>query len=126
MAPPQRQRNLWRLHVPLAVALFVCGLATFIEFNRAADGVGRAWVYTIQWPMFGLFAVWMWVRYRREAKEEQHTPRVNPFSGMVAHWQTNVAEAEAEAEDPELAAWQRHVAELRRQDAERMAPRDPA
>ena len=127
---PSRRRQLWYLHVPLAVALAVCTTATVIEFNRATDGVGRAWAYTFQWPLFGAFAVWMWVRYRREDREESGASaradgkprrRVNPFAGMVDHWRTNVADAERSSQipddDPDLVAWREHVVDLCRREA---------
>lgn len=115
----RRRKQLWQLHLPLAVALIVCSAATVIEFSRATEGVTRAWAYTFQWPLFGAFAVWMWVRYRREDRGDTGRRR-NPFSGMVDHWRERVARAQAEADDAQdqqLAAWQAHVAEMRRREA---------
>lgn len=128
---PRRRRQFWHLHVPLAVALAVCTAATVIEFNRATDGVARAWAYTIQWPLFGAFAVWMWVRYRREDREAGVDPsetadrarRPNPFGGLVEHWRANVADAERVSQipedDPDLVAWREHVVDLRRREEAR-------
>ena len=125
----QRRRQFWQLHVPLAVALVVCTAATVIEFNRATDGVGRAWAYTVQWPLFGAFAVWMWLRYRREDRQSEDAAapatksrrRVNPLGGMVDHWRANVADAERSSQipddDPDLVAWREHVVDLRRREA---------
>lgn len=126
-----RRRQLWRLHIPLAVALTICTAATVIEFNRATDGVGRAWAYAVQWPLFGAFAVWMWVRYRREERGDGDSSELadragkvrNPFAGVVRRWQANVADAERSAQvpddDPDLVAWRRHVVDLRRREQSR-------
>lgn len=137
--PKRRSGAFWRLHVPLVVALAICISATVIEFTRATDGNTRAWVYTFQWPIFGAFAVWMWVRYRREDREEAagaadtdsaatggaETPKVsrrNPFGGIVQHWRDNVADAERSAgvpdDDPDLVAWRNYQIDLRRKEAE--------
>lgn len=125
-----RSRQIWRLHLPLVVALTICTAATVIEFNRATDGVGRAWAYTVQWPLFGAFAVWMWVRYRREERGEAEGARSRtrqrarkPWDGLVEGWRSNVAAAERSAQiaddDPDLLAWRRHVVDLRRQESAR-------
>lgn len=120
MKGPKRRRDLWQLHLPLALALVVCSTATVIEFTRATDGVGRAWAYTFQWPLFGIFAIWMWVRYRREGRAgegDRTGARRNPFAGIVEQWKDRVADAEraadAQDDDPDLIAWRRHVADLR-------------
>lgn len=114
----KRRRNLWRLHLPLVLALTVCTAATIVEFGRASDGVGRAWVYTFQWPLFGAFAVWMWVRYRREDRPDRGVP---PWRRVADHWRSQVARAAADAEsgpvaDEQAAAWRDYVADLRRSD----------
>lgn len=110
----RRRKQVWQLHVPLAVALMVCTAATVIEFTRATEGVTRAWAYTFQWPLFGLFAVWMWIRYRREDRGDT-AARPNPFAGLTEYWRKRVEQAEAD--EQEVAAWQAHVAELRRREA---------
>jgi hypothetical protein len=33
---------------------------TAFEFSRALDGNDRSLAYTIEWPAFALFIVWMW------------------------------------------------------------------
>ena len=128
----RRRKQFWQLHVPLAVALLVCTTATVIEFSRATEGVTRAWAYTFQWPLFGLFAIWMWVRYRREDRGDRREDsgdtrmRRNPFSGLTEHWRQRVVQAEAAADaenDEQLAAWEAHVADQRRREQGRPAQR---
>lgn len=98
-----RWRDLWTLHIPLVVVLALCIGATVIEFQRANEGVWRAWIYLFEWPLIAAFAIWMWVRFRREAG-----------GGFVRRWRERVeraaqpAEEQADPEppaDPGLQAW---------------------
>lgn len=100
-----RWRDLWTLHIPLIVVLALCIGATVIEFRRANEGVWRAWIYLFEWPLIAAFAVWMWVRFRREAG-----------GGFVRRWRERVERAAAPEPtevtqapaDPELQAWQEY------------------
>ena len=102
-----RWRDVWTLHIPLILVLALCVSATVIEFRRATDGVWRAWIYLFEWPLIAAFAIWMWVRFRREAG-----------GGFARRWRERVERAaQAEADevepppappapaDPELQAW---------------------
>ena len=96
------------MHVTLAVGLAVCGVAFWFEIRRALGGNGLSWAYVFEWPLFAVFAVYMWwtvlhggsaVRRRRPAKPE---PAVDPrYAGMLDAWQAHQRElqaAQAEAE----------------------------
>lgn len=97
-------RDFWQLDVPLAVVLVLCTVITVIEMRRATDGVWRAWVYSFEWPLIGLFCIWMWYRFKTEG---------NPVKGLARRWQERVSQLEAEAQEdqapePELAAWREY------------------
>jgi len=113
-----RWRDIWQLHIPLVVVLLVCAALTVIEARRATEGVWRAWWYMFEWPVFGLFAIWVWHRYRTEG---------NVARSMVQRWRDRVEEYEAEApppepaaspipDDPELLAWQEYADDLKRRE----------
>lgn len=113
---PQRNRvrDFWTLDVPLVLVLIICTVITVIEIGRAGDGVWRAWVYSFEWPLIALFAIWMWWRFRTEG---------NPASSAARRWRERVAQYESEAQvaaqaehDPQLRAWLDHVDELHRHD----------
>lgn len=89
----------------MLVGVGICMAAMVIEFNRAVDGHGRAWIYVFQWPLIGAFLVWIWWRYRNEG---------NVAKGFTQHYQDRVrqAQAEAEADDPDLRAWNDYVRRL--------------
>jgi hypothetical protein len=114
--PRSRYRDLWQLHIPLVIVLAVCAALTVIEARRATEGVWRAWWYMIEWPLFGLFAIWVWYRYRHEGSVTK---------GMVQRWRNRVEALNAEADraaepppipidDPDLQAWTDYRDDLRR------------
>ena len=111
-------RDFWQLHVPLVLVLVLCTAFTVIEVRRATEGVWRAWVYMVEWPLIAVVAVWIWHRYRTEG---------NVTAGLVERWKARVAEYAAAAgpepnetpeptpaPDPELEAWESYVADVER------------
>ena len=112
---PSRRRNFWQLDIPMVLAVIMCSVFTVIEVRRAGEGVGRAWAYAVEWPMIGLFCVWIWYRYRKEGSITK---------GFSDRWKNRVAQLNTPAAasvptsvevwppDPDLAAWQSYVDEL--------------
>jgi hypothetical protein len=49
-----------RLHLTLAVGLAVCIGAFAFEVTRAAGGNTLSWAYVFEWPIFAVFALYMW------------------------------------------------------------------
>lgn len=122
-----RIKDLWQLHLPLVVVLALCTFATVVEFGRAQQGVDRAWVYTIQWPIIGLFAVVVWNRYRKHGSITRSIS--NYFRSRAARFEAEAiaeeerARAEAAGEtveveevDPDEVAWREHVRRLHELD----------
>ena len=122
-----RVKDLWQLHLPLVVVLALCTFATVVEYGRAQQGVDRAWVYTIQWPIIGLFAVVVWNRYRKHGSITRSIS--NYFRSRAARFEAEAiaeeerARAEAAGEaveveevDPDEVAWREHVRRLHELD----------
>ncbi|MDD2817669.1 MAG: hypothetical protein PHN51_02585 [Candidatus Nanopelagicales bacterium] len=119
----KRRKDLWQLDIPLVLGLLLCGFLSVIEFRRAFEGVGRAWVYAFQWPLIGAVCCWIWYRYRTEG---------NVTQGFISKWKQRVAALEAEAksaelhndevkagvtpDDPDLQEWQHYVEDLQRRE----------
>lgn len=105
-----RWRDVWTLHIPLVLVLALCISATVIEFRRANEGVWRAWIYLFEWPLIAAFAIWMWVRFRREAgggfarrwRERVERANAEPEDELMTD---GPAARPAEPEDPQLRAW---------------------
>ncbi len=117
MADPSRggRRDFWQLHVPLALVLLLCTALTVIEVRRAGEGVWRAWIYMVEWPLIAVVSIWIWHRYRTEGSVTK---------GLVERWKARVAEysaagsdesvAEAAPPDTQLQAWEDYVQDLNR------------
>ncbi len=117
----RRWRDFWQLHVPLIVVLAICTAATIIEARRATEGVWRAWAYMVEWPLIGLFALWIWNRYRK------HGTVIKGLSERLrAHAATYGTADPADTQpqqndtptpvDPDLDAWRGYVDDLHRRE----------
>ncbi|MEK9664832.1 MAG: hypothetical protein VW362_02540 [Candidatus Nanopelagicales bacterium] len=106
------------LHLPLVIVLALCTVATVIEYGRAQEGVGRAWAYTFQWPIIGLFAIVIWNRYRKHGSLTRwFTDRYrNRIAAFAAEAEAAEAVKKPEPVDPDEQAWAEYVADLRRRD----------
>lgn len=94
-------------------ALMVAMVATMLalagwQLSRATAGNMLSWAYTIQWPIFAGFVVFIWWREVRRALHGETTATPPP---VVARHTTPVIEYD-EADDPELAAYNRFLAWL--------------
>ena len=115
----RRMKDFWTLHVPLVLVLILCTCLTIVEAGRAAEGVGRAWVYTFQWPIIGIFAIVIWNRYRKHGNvtkgfTDHYAKKIEAARARAAAEEaTRVAEEEAQ---PEAKAWREYQEQLRRQE----------
>jgi hypothetical protein len=59
-----RQRWLsgraFRLHAALLIWVPGCLIAGWWQVNRAFDGNGLSYLYSVEWPVFALVGVWGW------------------------------------------------------------------
>jgi hypothetical protein len=130
------------LHL-LAVALvYTCLRLSWWQFARAEAGSGRSLGYALQWPGFGLFVIGMWIWLARDAvrggparpprPEPEHPPGRLPDDVVLPPVRDRAAPGVVAAEDEEedeLAAYNRLLAALHREDlkdAGRVEERDPA
>ncbi|HEY7917201.1 MAG TPA: hypothetical protein VIC86_09535 [Acidimicrobiales bacterium] len=98
-----------KLHLTLAIGLALCGLAFVFELGRALGGNSLSWAYVFEWPLFAVFAVYMWwstLHQSRHGRHKDRRPTVAPeHVQMLKAWQDHrrqMAATEAEmAADPE-------------------------
>jgi len=82
-----------------------CAAAGVFELTRALGGNELSWVYVFEWPLFGVFAVYMWWRLLHdEDATTEHT------STPTADRPVTASPPEADDADPELAAWNGYLA----------------
>ena len=99
-----------KVHLTLAVVLALCTAAFYFELRRALGGNSLSWAYVFEWPMFAVFAGYMWWvtlhGNRRRRRRPPTKPQVAPeHVEMLKAWQEHLrqmaaAEAEAAAADP--------------------------
>jgi hypothetical protein len=82
-----------KLHLTLLIGLALCGAAFFFELRRAEGGNSLSWAYVFEWPLLGIFGIYMWWNFLHgntsgQRKKRTVKPAVAPeYSGMLAAWQ---------------------------------------
>jgi len=94
-----------RAHLTLAVGLALCAVAFWYELGRALGGNGLSWAYVFEWPLFAVFAVYMWwsvlhggraARAGRAGRAPKAEPTVDPrYAGMLEAWEAHQRELQA-------------------------------
>jgi DNA-binding transcriptional regulator of glucitol operon len=103
------------LHL-IAIALIgVFLLAGWWQLTRAQGGNLQSWAYVIEWPMFAVFVVAMWVRMVRDelrGETEQEAGSAVP-PGSAPRVEID------DEDDEELAAYNRRLARLNDESSRR-------
>lgn len=117
------------LHLVFVAAVIATGALAWWQWSRAQDAGGsfQNLGYALQWPLFGAFTLFLWfrmaqmtVREQREATEPERAasetdPAAAPQDAETARKRPLVPPpappVDAE-EDPELAEYNRYLAEL--------------
>ena len=100
------------LHLMLVAWVAVCAGAGIWQIGRAANGNGLSFAYAIEWPAFAVAGVFGWWKliHADEVDDEQVTARKEYEDRMRS--EAAVARKVDENEDPALAAYNDHLADL--------------
>jgi len=94
---------------------------------RAGDGNARSYGYAAEWPTFALIVLFLWVRaMRTELRTPEGAPPEPAHTSAIPHERELVVQdviAAHEADDPELAAYNRYLGGLHQKDLQ-MRDRD--
>ena len=100
-----------KAHVTLIVGVSLCAVAFWVEIGRALGGNALSWAYVFEWPLFAVFAVYMWWKVLHPEDTSQRTsakksnPGVAPeYAGMLAAWEESQRELAAARERDEATA----------------------
>jgi hypothetical protein len=88
-----------KFNVSLFFAELICISAFVFELKRAIGGNTLSWAYVFEWPLLGLYAVYMWHKLLQEERGESSRPPVV-----------------FDDEDPQLDAWNAYLASVHRSD----------
>lgn len=117
---PWWTRRAIAAHVVLAIWIPGCAVAAWWQVRIAEGGNGLGWVYSVMWPCFAIFGVIFWwflvhddpdslgARGLRRQATGQGSENIDGEAAARL--------ATAEAEDPELAAYNEYLAALAQRD----------
>jgi len=66
----QKQKTEIRIHFGLLLAEVICIPAFIFELSRALGGNTLSWAYVFEWPILGLYAIYVWRKLLREERGE--------------------------------------------------------
>jgi DNA-binding transcriptional regulator of glucitol operon len=114
-------RRALGLHLLLVLWLAMCGAAAWWQINRAVQGNSLSFLYAIEWPCFAVLGVlgWYGLLNMEKPTEEQEIARREYEDNMRAQAQV-ARRATPEPEDPALAAYNDHLAELATEPKKRL------
>jgi len=92
-----------RAHATLVAGLTLCTVAFWFELRRALGGNGLSWAYVFEWPLFAVFAVYMWWNVlhggravRTRTRPQKAKPALDPkYNGMLEAWEAHQRELRA-------------------------------
>ena len=101
------------LHLALALWLGMSATAAWWQVGRAVQGNSLSFLYSIEWPVFGVLGVLGWYAMLNVEKvtEEQEKARREYEASMRAQAQA-ARQASVEVEDPTLAEYNDHLEKL--------------
>jgi hypothetical protein len=114
-----------RLHLTLAAGLALCVAAFTFEVGRALGGNSLSWAYVFEWPIFAVFAVYMWWNLLHDTdgdRSRRRSAAPSDGSGAAVDEAADTGAAASgdppddagdtagdAAVDPDLAAWQAYL-----------------
>jgi hypothetical protein len=97
-------KDSFRIHLGLFLAELLCIPAFVFELKRALGGNTLSWAYVVEWPVLGLYAIYMWRKLLGEVHREQRGEDREVNRAQATHVE--------EEDDPQLKAWNDYLATL--------------
>lgn len=119
MARSFTSARAWKLHLAVLVWTPACVLAGWWQATRAMGGNALSYLYAAEWPLLAILGIWAWwmlLGTEAPSEEDKEARRAHEVAERA---KVAAARAQAEAEDPQLAEYNRTLAELAREDEER-------
>ena len=110
-------RNRWltagsvKLHVVAVVAIGAMLGLFWWQLQRALAGNNLSWAYAVEWPLFALYAAYLWWRLLHEQPEFADTKTTRRREARAARKQAE-ADSRAVTEEAELAAYNEYLDRL--------------
>jgi len=65
-----QSKKILGIHLGLVIAEVICVSALVLELRRALGGNQLSWAYVFEWPILGLYGIYVW---RKLLQEERGT-----------------------------------------------------
>jgi len=62
----EKTKRILGIYAGLLFAEVVCVSAFTLEISRALSGTTLSWAYVVEWPIFSVYAVYLWRRLLRD------------------------------------------------------------
>jgi hypothetical protein len=117
---PWTTRRALVAHAALLVWVPGCALACWWQVTVALSGDALGWVYSVMWPLFAVFGTIFWWYFVHDDPDTVGRRGLRRIQGAAAGAGAEEPDpgadglAQAEAEDPELAAYNAYLAALAR------------
>ncbi len=91
-----------KLHLTLTAGIVLCAAGFVFEVSRALGGNSLSWAYVFEWPLFAVFAVYMWWnllhgnrRGQRHSRQREVAPE---HVEMLKAWNEHLRQMQADQE----------------------------
>ncbi len=109
------------LHICLVFWIAMCVSAAWWQVGRAVGGNSLSFLYAIEWPCFAVLGVLGWYAMLNMEKVTEHEEAVRrEYEENMRAEALAARRAAAEQEDPTLAAYNDHLAELATQPKKKL------
>ena len=117
MRPEWWSRRAVLLHLTALVVVPGCLALGWWQLRRALSGNALSWAYTVEWPFFAAYGIYVWWRILHEQPDHP----AEGASGPGANPPPGEGDPRMEdEEDEELAAYNRYLAELHAEDQRKL------
>lgn len=109
------------LHILLVVWIAMCAVAAWWQVGRAIQGNSLSFLYAIEWPVFAVLGVLGWFALlNMERVSDEEIAERRAYEERMRAEARAAREVQAGGEDPNLAAYNEHLAELSTQPKKRL------
>jgi len=109
------------LHLSVLLWIAVCAICAWWQVGRAIEGNQLSFLYSIEWPVFGVLGVLGWYAMLNAEKVTEHQQKARQEYEEKMRAEALAARLAAEeAEDPALAAYNDHLAQLSHESKKRL------
>ncbi len=105
-------RRALGIHVALVVWIAICLAAGWWQVNAAIGGNSLSYLYAVEWPAFAVLGVFGWYALLNREKITEHQEKTRKEYEEKMRAEAQLARHVEEEEDPVLAAYNDHLAEI--------------